>query len=177
MVYNKENLINFLNINRSNINSELLLIFLGEPSNVLFLKKQEQIMPEILVEINDERLKFIKEKLAFECRTAVDKDFDFRLQYFKYKLGIMDTLQEQQLSEELQSNLTFSRLMEQVDLDVLYQLLFLSNKNLPNQIKELVADYIGGISIYFARKYQLREFSLSILIALNIQECFERTFF
>ena len=177
MVYNKENLINFLNINRSNINSELLLIFLEEPSNVLSLKKQEQIMPEILVEINDERLKFIKEKLAFECRTAVDKDFDFRLQYFKYKLGIMDTLQEQQLSEELQSNLTFSRLMEQVDLDVLYQLLFLSNKNLPNQIKELVADYIGGISIYFARKYQLREFSLSILIALNIQECFERTFF
>ena len=54
MVYNKENLINFLNINRSNINSELLLIFLGEPSNVLSLKKQEQIMPEILVEINDD---------------------------------------------------------------------------------------------------------------------------
>ncbi len=177
MGYNKKFLISFLKLNHSNVNAGLLLTFLGEPSSSFTLKNQEQIMPEILVEINNESLKPLKEKLAFECRTAIDKDFDFRLQYFKSKLGLIGNLQEQQLSEELLSNLTFSKLMERVDLDVLYQLLFLSNKNLPIQFKKMLSDYIGGISVYFARKYQIREFALSILIALNIRQYFERTFF
>ncbi|MBF8971155.1 hypothetical protein [Streptococcus sp. NLN76] len=75
------------------------------------------------------------------------------------------------------SNLAFSTLMKCVDLDVLYQLLFLSNRNLPTSFNEMLSDYIGGLSIYFARKYQIREFALSILIALNIRKYFENTFF
>ncbi|MBF8971151.1 hypothetical protein [Streptococcus sp. NLN76] len=57
MVYNKENLVRFLKLNHLNVNSKLLLVYLGESSSSFPLNHQDQIMPEILVEVNNEGLK------------------------------------------------------------------------------------------------------------------------
>ena len=180
MSYNKTMLIRYLNSVRSNVNAELVLLYLNQTEISFNLEDSAKIMPEILVEIQVKEVDEFKLLLCDEVRQADPQNFDFRFHYIKYKLGLFSEIETKNLLNQLDLGLTFQKMIDNYDLDIdlLYRILLLVTKfKVSQKKKQEISDFIGGASILFARKYQLREFSLSMIIALNLKEYFNSEFF
>lgn len=174
MNYNKDLLIKWL-YSKKNINSALVLKIMNE-KNEIDKKNIHDILPEILVEFDDNILFELKKTLISECSKAKEKDFDFRLIYIKSKLGMLSTHELQNITLSILKQIKYDILNETIDIELLYKILYISDKT-NSENSPILVDIISGLMLYFSRKYMLFEYSVCFYAATKLKKYFEYNFF
>lgn len=176
----KQNLIYSLESINS-VNSSLLLQYLDpERQIVIDPLKIDDVAPELLVDfqlnLRPPLLNFY-EKLRDEClQIQVKKGVDFRYLYIKWKLGLFSKEEKERVFLDIHQELSIDSLLKKADINLLYKLRTIIH-DLSSNEKKLLGKIITPMAVYFARRYRLQEFSLCVLLALDLREEINELFF
>lgn len=162
-MYNQEILSKWL-AGDSNINKKLIS-YIYEKNDRVFDRKKNltNILPEVFVEINnaDEVLPEIKKELIRKVQEIKDKDNDFKIYYFKDKLNLLNEQEKKIILDDIAQIIGYDMLNKKIDYHDLYGLLFYVKEcGGTQEISEILASY----TIFFARKYMIRELALCAII-------------